>query len=82
MSDKDKLIKRWMESASDVIEHTDSTAQAVVCGGPGETVKLCLFASLVPNKNHEHYMNNMTALHDSLTKNYAKLESTRPTKPN
>jgi len=82
MSEPDDVFKQWMKSASDVIEHTDSVAQAIVCGGPGETVKLCLFASLVPNESHEHYMNSMTALHDSLTKNYARMESTRPAKPN
>lgn len=77
ISDK-KVRGRWVKAAADVLEFKNVTSDAIMAGAPSETVKLCMFASLVPKICADDYMQQMTALHNELAAKFPQMISTRP----
>ena len=72
----------WITATSNVLETRDEIHAAAVAGGPAETVKLCMFASLVPATHFTEYMDKMTQLHNILIEQCPEMTSTRPDKAN
>lgn len=81
MSDQTSEVDQaWITATSNVLESRDEIHAAAVAGGPAETVKLCMFASLVPTSHFSEYMNKMTQLHNVLIAQCPEMVSTRPDK--
>lgn len=76
----DDIDQAWISATSNVLESRNEIHAAAVVGGPAETVKLCMFASLVPASHFTEYMDKMTELHNILIAQYPEMVSTRPNK--